>query len=123
MTNLFRAILLIVTFFTCLYIMGKVRKAQIKIQDCVFWIYLPLILLIICFFPNLAFSASKILGIGATVNFIFLTIIFLLLLQLFILSMKVSKLQNKLEELVEEYSIDQKAISDNKKACNCKKNV
>ena len=108
MTDIFKLTLIAVTLFTCMYILGKVRKAQVRIQDCIFWIYLPFILLVLCCFPSLAQISAKILGIGSTVNFIFLAMIFLLLLQLFRLSLKVSILQSKVEELVEEYAIDKK---------------
>ncbi len=114
MDNLFQIILFFVTLLTCIYILRKVRKSQIRIQDCVFWIYLPFVLLVVCFFPKLAVFAANVLGIGSTVNFVFLTVIFLLLLQLFLLSMKVSKLQNKLEELIQEYAIDKKTQEEKK---------
>lgn len=106
MNYIFRCILLIVTFLTSIYILNKVRKSSVKIQDCIFWIYFPIVLLIICCFPNIAVLASKMLGIGTAVNFVFLSIIFLLLLQVFLLSMKVSKLLSKVEELSEEYALD-----------------
>lgn len=104
-----RALLLIASIFTFLYIVRKLRKSQLQVMDTVFWIVLATILIVLSIFPQIAYWIANILGIQSPVNFIFLLIIFMLMIRNFLLTIKVSQLEDKLKTLVEELAIRENA--------------
>ena len=53
-------------------------------------------------------------GVYSTTNFIFLLIIFILLVKCFQLTMDISKLDNKVKELVQKIAIDEKEKREQK---------
>ncbi len=104
-----RALLLIASIFTFLYIVRKLRKSQLQVMDTVFWIVLATILIVLSIFPQIAYWIANFLGIQSPVNFIFLLIIFMLMIRNFLLTIKVSQLDDKLKTLVEELAIRENA--------------
>jgi hypothetical protein len=104
-----RALLLIASIFTFLYIVRKLRKSQLQVMDTVFWIVLATILIVLSIFPQIAYWIANFLGIQSPVNFIFLLIIFMLMIRNFLLTIKVSQLEDKLKTLVEELAIRENA--------------
>lgn len=112
MSMIFRGLLILVTVTNLFYMVRKMRRAQMKIEESVFWICISVVFVILSIFPKIAASLADILGIGETVNFIFLTIIFIVLEKLFIVSIKLSKLESRYEELVQEYALDRKRMEE-----------
>lgn len=100
-----RCILIIVSFFTMIFVMRKIRKSQMKIEDSIWWIIMSIMILVLSIFPQIGIFAAGICGIESPVNLIYLVIIFLLLIIIFSLSIKVSKLNYKVLTLVEELAI------------------
>lgn len=106
MTYGLRALILMASLLTFLYVLRRIRKAQLQLQDSLFWIFLAFIFVIMGAFPQLVYAASRLIGFQAPVNFIFLVIIFILLFKVFLSSIKISQLENKLDQLVQELAID-----------------
>ena len=100
-----RIILIVVSVATAAYLLTRIRKSQIKIEDSLFWVIIPVALVILSIFPGIAEWASKVIGFEAPVNFVFLAIIFILIIKLFSLSIKLSQLENKLQTLIQEIAI------------------
>ena len=69
-------------------------------------VYIMLVLFSI--FPQIVDWMSELVGVYSTTNFIFLLIIFILLVKCFQLTMDISKLDNKVKELVQKIAIDEK---------------
>jgi len=115
MSIIFRGLLILVTVANLFYMVQKTRKAQMKIEESVFWVGISAVFVFLSIFPMIASFLADSLGIGATVNFIFLTIIFIVLEKLFIVSIKLSKLESRYEELVQEYALDKKRMEDKTK--------
>lgn len=109
-----RIILIAVSVLTTAYLIKKIRKAQMNIEDSIFWIVMPAILILISVFPNIAESASQLIGIHTPVNFVFLAIIFILIIKLFSLSIKLSQVENKLNTLIQEYAIRTSLVKEKK---------
>ena len=65
-------------------------------------------------FPQIADWMSELVGVYSTTNFIFLLIIFILLVKCFQLTMDISKLDNKVKELVQKIAIDEKEKREQK---------
>lgn len=105
MTTILRIVLIIVCFLTCYYALYKIRKAQMQIEDSLFWIIFSLILVIISIFPKIAFFLADLLGIGSAVNFVFLATIFILIFKVFSISIKMSQLEYKIKNLVQQMAI------------------
>lgn len=106
-----RIVLVIFSVLTAFFVFYKIRKAQMQIEDSLFWVIFIVLLVLLSVFPQIANYACKWVGVQAPVNFVFLAIIFLLLLKIFIMSVKISNLENKLQNFVQEY-----AIRNNKKS-------
>lgn len=119
MTIQFRCLLVVVSVLMFLYLMRKIKKAQMKIEDSTYWILLSVIFLLLSIFPSIAVFAAKWLGIESPANLVFLIIIFLLLIKLFLNSVKMSEMEYKLRSFIQEVAIknneEKKAAA--KRAC------
>lgn len=76
-----------------------------QIEDSLFWILISTILVILSIFPKIADFMASLLGIGATVNFVFLAMIFILLIKVFMLSLKISQMEDRIKNLVQRIAI------------------
>ena len=101
-------ILIIASILTSAYVLRKLRKSQLSIQNSIFWFIGSVVLIVISIFPHLVINLSELLGFMSPINLIFIIIIFLLLLKIFLMSLQISKIEHKLEELVQEYAIGNK---------------
>jgi hypothetical protein len=99
MSTLFRLALFGISAGTLVFALKKIRAAQARIDDMVFWILFLLGLVVISVFPGIAVYTAGLLEIESTANFVFLCIIFLLLIKVFNLSLKLSKQQYQIQRL------------------------
>lgn len=100
-----RVILLVIALFSCVFVIRKIRKAQMRIEDTLFWLVISVGTLILGIFPQIAFWCADILGIQAPVNFVYLVFIAILLFKMFILTVQVSQLQEKIKNLAQNMAI------------------
>ena len=105
MTILLRVVLIVASLFNCWWIIHRIRKAQAKIEDSVFWVCFSGVLIVMSLFPGLVVLGARITGVQSPVNFVFLCIIFILIVKIFRLSVKVSLLESKLQGLAQRYGI------------------
>lgn len=105
MSYYLRIMILLASIVTLIYVLKKIRKAQLRIQDSLFWIFLALIFVVMGAFPELIYMLTRLMGFQAPVNLVFLVIIFVLLIKVFLSSIKISQLENKLDTLVQEIAI------------------
>lgn len=108
MSLVLRIVLIAASLLTTLYIMKKIRNSKAQIEDAIFWILLALMLIVISIFPGIPTVISRMLGIMAPVNFLFLFMIFVLLVKIFSMSLKVSALETRLKNLTQEIAIRNK---------------
>lgn len=108
MSAVLRIILIVASLGTCIYISRKLKKAQVDTHDTIFWLLFSLILIIISLFPEVADWIAVRMGIYSTVNMVFLIIIFALLLRVFQLTLKTSRMEHRINILVEEIAIREK---------------
>lgn len=102
-----RVILFAGAVWMAYYMLRKIRKAQMQIEDALFWIIVAFMFVLLGVFPGIAIFAAKILDIQSPANLVFLVVIFMLLLKVFALTKKVSVLEHKLKNLVQRYAIDE----------------
>lgn len=94
----------IVTF---LFVILKIRKHGLSIDDGIIWILWAILLLIISIFPGIPAWISENLGFMSTSNFIFCLFIFFLYIMLFSQTAQISKLREKNKELIQKLSINE----------------
>lgn len=107
MTPTLRIVLIVASALLVLYTLLKIRKAQLDIDDTVFWLILPVILLILSIFPGIAYTVSDLLGFISPANFILVLVTALLLFKLFLLSVELSIQKRRLTRLVQTHAISE----------------
>lgn len=109
--------LLVAAFATAGWILYKIRRLKVKMEDAIFWMIFAAILCILGLFPEISYWLTNKLGIISPANLIFLVIIFLLLEKVFTLSIIVSQLEEKITVLSAEvalrsHSMDKSLMQD-----------
>ncbi|MDD6633475.1 MAG: DUF2304 domain-containing protein [Lachnobacterium sp.] len=100
-----RILLFVASVISFFYISHKLKKAEIGLMDTVFWILLAALFLLLGIFPGIAVWGADLFGFIAPVNFIFLLVLFLLLFRNFILTVRISKLEERVQNLIQEIAI------------------
>ena len=121
MSTTLRFLLLFGAVFTATWILHKIKKLKVKMEDAIFWIIFAGILCLLGVFPELTYWLTHVMGIMSPANLIFLVIIFLLIEKIFTLSIIVSQLEEKVSILSAEvalrsHSADKKIRELQKKA-------
>ena len=93
MSTTLRFLLLFSAVFTATWILHKIKKLKVKMEDAIFWIIFAGILCLLGVFPELTYWLTHVMGIMSPANLIFLVIIFLLIEKIFTLSIIVSQLE------------------------------
>lgn len=106
MSLILRVGLIIVSLLTLIFITKKVRNAQVRLEDSIFWFCVAGILLFLSIFPQVFFSISRFAGIESPANLVFLLFIFILLILGFNLSVRLSQTDTKLKELTQQLAIE-----------------
>ena len=109
-----RVVLVVVSFLMFLYVMKKIKKAQIKIEDTLFWLLGSALLVVISVFTDIVTWGTKLTGVQSEVNFIFLFMIFVLLIKVFGQTIQISQLEHKINGMTQEYAIQQNLDRDEK---------
>ena len=105
MSDYMRILILVGTVVFVLYILLRIQKLKIKMEDAIFWIFFIVIVAVLGTVPQVAYWLSHMLGINSPVNLVFLLIIGLLIEKLFTLSMTLSMLEEKITILSAEIAI------------------
>lgn len=105
MPNSLRILLVVASFITAWWILHKIRKLKVKMEDAIFWIVFSGVLLILAIFPQLSFWLSDIVGITSPANLVFLLIICLLFEKIFTLTIQVSGLEEKMSIMAAELAL------------------
>lgn len=102
-----RCLLVLGSLFTAVFILRRVRKAQVQIEDTVFWLIFSAGLLLLSIFPQAAFWASRMLGFQSPINLVYLLIIFVLLVKQFFMTIRVSQMDSKLRSLAQKVALNE----------------
>lgn len=109
MSDTLKALLIVASIVTVGWILRKIRKNKVKMEDAIFWIFFAAILLVLAIFPEVSYELCRIFGIMSPSNLVFLVIIFLLVEKIFTLSIIVSQLEDKIGVLSAEIALRSKA--------------
>ena len=105
MSSTLRILLLLAAMITSIWILRKIRRLKVKMEDAIFWVVFALILLAMGLFPDLIYQLTNLVGVMSPANLIFLIIIALLTEKVFTLSMIVSQLEDKVTVLSAELAL------------------
>lgn len=100
-----RVLLLAAALVTAAWILRKISKLKVKMEDAIFWIVFAGILCVLAIFPEVCYWLTNVLGVISPANLIFLVIIFLLIEKVFTLSILVSQMEEKIEVLSAELAL------------------
>lgn len=95
----------IASVLTFIFVIKKIQKHGLNIDDAIVWILWSIVLLIVSVFPSIPTWISKKLGFMSTSNFIFCLFIFFLYIMLFNQTTQISKLKEKQKDLIQKLSI------------------
>lgn len=105
MSMTLRVLLLVAALYTAGWILYKIRKLKVKMEDAIFWMIFAGILCILGIFPHITYWLTDRIGILSPANLIFLVVIFLLIEKVFTLSIIVSQLEEKVTVLSSEVAL------------------
>lgn len=100
-------IFLVISILTFVFIILKIRKTGLNIEDAIVWIIWAIFLLVLSLFPKLPVMVSHLLGFQAMSNFLFVVFIFFLYIMMFTQAIQISKLKDKNKELIQKISIQE----------------
>ena len=122
MTTTLRFFLVIASVLTVIWILRKIRKMKVKMEDAIFWLVFSALIIVLAIFPEISYWLSKLLGIESPANLVFLFVICLLLEKIFTLSIITSQLEEKVSILSAEVALrsqdDKKRINEVKEKIN-----
>ncbi len=105
MSAAFRIILIVVSVVTLFYMVHKIRQSKLQIEHALFWIIFAVMLVILGIFPQIAIGLSQMLGLQSPANLVFLFIIFILLVKLFRMTIEISRLEDRIKNLIQHEAI------------------
>lgn len=88
-----------------IYILRKIRKSKMQIEDSIVWILWSIAIFIVSIFPTPIIYLSKVLKIQSPANFVFLFVVFYLYYIIFSMSGKISQLKEKNKDVVQKVSL------------------
>lgn len=97
---------------TYFYVIHKVRKANVRIDDMIMWILGAIGLLFLSLFPIVPAEFAYLLGFMSASNFIFSCLFFFLIVMVFSLSIKMSQQHEKMKELTHKLAMMEKELKD-----------
>lgn len=110
MSGVLRIMLLIAAVFSAWWILLKIRKCKVKMEDAIFWVCFAVILLIMGICPEFTYWLTGVFQMQSPANLIFLIIIFLLIEKVFTLSIITSQLEDKVTVLSAEVALRSHAV-------------
>ena len=105
MSVILRILLIAFSIGVCFFVFKKIRKAQLNIDDSIYWILFAILLLVLSVFPQIAILISELLEIESPANFVFLCMSFLIIIKLFQVSIDLSVQKHRLNHLVQKLAL------------------
>lgn len=100
-----RVVLLIAAVFSIGWIITRIRKAKVRLEDTFFWVVMSVVLLILGLFPGVSYWLASVLGIISPANLVFLVMICLLFEKLLTMSIMYSQMQDKYVTMAAEMAL------------------
>jgi len=105
MGGLLRVFLVVCALLVFLFIVRRIKKAEITARDTVFWLLFAVCFILIAAVPQIVYFISSLLGIESPANLIFLLVVAALFIREFISSIEIAKLRDKVHTLTQEIAL------------------
>lgn len=105
MSVMLRSVLLIAAVFSIGWIMFRIRRSKVRLEDTLFWIGTGIILGILGLFPGISYQMARLFGFQSASNFIFFLMICLLFEKILTLSIIHSQMEDKYVIMVAEMAL------------------
>lgn len=105
MSIILRSLLLLTASFSIGWIMYRIRKSKVRLEDTLFWMGTGVILGVLGLFPEISYRMASLLGFQSASNFIFFIMICLLFEKVLTISLIHSQLEDKYVILVAEMAL------------------
>lgn len=105
MTVSLRIFLIIAAVLSFYVVIMNIRKSKMLITDCLCWLFLGFVAILLAVFPGITIFFAKLLGIESPVNLIFLILIAVLFFLCFKQAIRISELEIKIKDLVQDITI------------------
>ena len=112
MNTLLRVVLMIASVLVAIFILLRIRKKHLNIDDAMYWLFFSLLILVLGIFPDIAEWAANLIGVDAASNFVFLVMIFLILIKLFYVCIDLSIQKQRLTRLIQRLALMNKEMRD-----------
>ena len=96
-----RIILIAGSILAFLFILRKIRKCQLEINDSIFWFFFATMLIVIAVFPQLIIYPAEWIGIDSPANLLFLIIMFVMIIKQFSMAIQIGSLKSRLRGLAQ----------------------
>jgi len=100
-----RLIMTVIIIILFIFFVVMLRKQKLDLKYCLVWVFALLGIAVLCIFPGLLDSVSRLLGIGIPVNTLFLVCIAFLACICISLTIAVSRLSSRLRKLTQNIAI------------------
>lgn len=97
------------------YIIYKIRKSNVRIDDMIIWILGSILLLVLSVLPIIPAKLAEFVGFMSAANFIYTSIIAFLMIMVFGLSIKISQQHEKMKDITHKLAILEKEIKERQK--------
>lgn len=95
-----RLILIFASVVCFIFIIKRIKKSRMRIDDAIFWILTSVFFLLMAVFPAVPIYVADLIGIESPANLVFLTVFGLMFVKLFALSTLLSIEVEKRNQLV-----------------------
>ncbi|NBJ91334.1 DUF2304 domain-containing protein [Parablautia muri] len=112
MSIMLRTALLIVAAFSIVWIIARIRRSKVRLEDTLFWVGTGGILAVLGLFPQVSYRMADALGIISPANFVFLIMICLLFEKVLTLSIIHSQLEDKYVTMAAEMALRCKDLEE-----------
>lgn len=109
-------ILLIASVVSFTLIINMIRKYNLELKYSLLWLFFCVVIVLLAAFSNIAIFIADIMSIKEPVNAIFLLSFVFQFFLIFSLTLTISKLSNKLSQLVQEVGIMNRELDQLKKS-------
>ena len=101
-----RVLLILGSLATMLFMLRRIRKSQVQIEDTLFWLLFGAGILIISIWPGIIYSIAYALGFQSPMSMVYLLMIFVLLIKQFFMTLRISQLDSKLRSLTQKVALN-----------------
>lgn len=115
MTIQLQIMLIVFSILFFLVILKYIKKARLSTDIAIVWILWAIGLIVMCLVPGAVNLMTRMLGIYAPINAVFLIMIFLLYCLVFYLCVRMSMLEDKVKNLVQHVAMQDALNEKNNK--------